>query len=208
MKKLAILGASGHGRVVVDTALQIGWDEIVFFDDAWPASQNAGQYVVIGDTSALLRSKEFSEAVVAIGDNKTRLKKTMCLFEAGFNLPILVHPMAYVADDVCIDIGTVIFAGCVVQSGSALGQAVIVNTGATIDHDCVIGAGAHISPGAHLAGGVSVGQNSWIGIGASINQCLKVGSSVTVGAGAAVIENLEDDLTVVGVPARVISGFN
>ena len=34
MKTLAILGASGHGKVVADTALSSGWDDVVFFDGA------------------------------------------------------------------------------------------------------------------------------------------------------------------------------
>ena len=31
MRMLAILGASGHGKVVADTALHAGWDEVLFF---------------------------------------------------------------------------------------------------------------------------------------------------------------------------------
>jgi len=34
--RLAILGASGHGKVVADAAEQAGWQSVVFFDDAWP----------------------------------------------------------------------------------------------------------------------------------------------------------------------------
>lgn len=36
MRKLAILGAGGHGKVVADTAECCGWEEVFFFDDAWP----------------------------------------------------------------------------------------------------------------------------------------------------------------------------
>ena len=36
MEKLAILGASGHGKVVADIAQVCGWKSISFFDDAWP----------------------------------------------------------------------------------------------------------------------------------------------------------------------------
>lgn len=37
MKKLAVLGARGHGKLVADTAESCGWTEIVFFDDVWPS---------------------------------------------------------------------------------------------------------------------------------------------------------------------------
>lgn len=30
MKRLAILGAGGHGKVIADAALASGWEEIIF----------------------------------------------------------------------------------------------------------------------------------------------------------------------------------
>ena len=36
MKKLAIISASGHGKVIADIAEQVGWNELNFFDDTWP----------------------------------------------------------------------------------------------------------------------------------------------------------------------------
>ena len=36
---LAILGASGHGKVLADIAELSGWSAIEFFDDAWPGNQ-------------------------------------------------------------------------------------------------------------------------------------------------------------------------
>ena len=36
MNCLAILGASGHGKVVAEIAELQGWKKIVFFDDAFP----------------------------------------------------------------------------------------------------------------------------------------------------------------------------
>jgi len=62
----------------------------------------------------------------------------------------------------------------------------------------------HISPGARLAGGVCVGDLSWIGIGASVRQLVTIGARVVVGAGAAVVSDVPDDFTVVGVPARCV----
>ncbi len=62
----------------------------------------------------------------------------------------------------------------------------------------------HICPGAHLAGEVQVGACSWIGIGASVIQQIRIGADVTVGAVAAVVCDLPDGVTAVGVPARVL----
>jgi len=48
MKRLAILGASGHGKVVADTAECCGWQAVEFFDDAWPQRQGNGAWLVVG----------------------------------------------------------------------------------------------------------------------------------------------------------------
>jgi sugar O-acyltransferase (sialic acid O-acetyltransferase NeuD family) len=206
MAKLAILGASGHGKVVADTALQAGWDEVVFFDDAWPDPKTNGCTPVVGDTNELLNSTDkFAGVVVAIGNNRIRLGKAQDLLQAGLTLPPLIHPKAYVAKDVVIQSGVVIFAGAVVQPGSMLGLASIVNTGATVDHDCSLASGVHVCPGVNLAGGVAIGECSWIGIGSCVNQYQTIGADVTIGAGAAVVNDLPDDVTVVGIPAKAIT---
>ncbi|WP_304412082.1 acetyltransferase [Synechococcus sp. CB0205] len=46
-------------------------------------------------------------------------------------------------------------------------------------------------------------ERSWIGIGASVIQQIRIGADVIVGAGAAVVSDLPDGVTAVGVPARV-----
>ncbi|OLO10227.1 acetyltransferase [Chromohalobacter japonicus] len=206
MIKLAILGASGHGKVIADTALQAGWAQVVFFDDAWPEVAENGSWSVVGDSSSLFdRLSEFDGVVVGIGNNRVRLEKTRALQSKGAKLTTIIHPRAAVSDSVKIGAGSVILAGSVIQVDSELGVACIVNTSASIDHDCFLGDGVHVCPGAAVAGSVRVGEGSWIGIGSSIKQLVKIGYGVTVGAGAAVIRDVQDDQVVVGVPAAPVT---
>lgn len=204
MKQLAILGASGHGKVVADCAELCGWGSISFFDDAWPAKQSNGSWSIIGDTqSLLLRLNEFDGVLVAVGNNAIRQAKLQALEAAGAQLPVLVHPSAVVSRHALIGAGSVLFAGVVVNVDCRIGKGAIINTAATVDHDCVLGDAVHISPGAHLAGGVCVGDRSWVGIGSSVRQLVRIGSDVLVGAGAAVVSDISDACVVTGVPARV-----
>lgn len=206
MRKLAVLGAGGHGKVVADLALVSGWDQVDFYDDSWPLSATNRSVFVFGNTATILSNVEsYDGVVVAVGDNRTRLRKLHQLLDAGSPVPFLVHPKAYVASDVVLYPGTVVFAGGIIQPGCSLGTGCIVNSAASIDHDCVLQAGVHVCPGAHLAGGITVDEYSLIGIGASVNQNLRVGRNVVVGAGAVVIDNIDNDLTVVGNPACKIS---
>lgn len=203
--KLAILGASGHGKVVADTAECRGWQLVKFFDDAWPELENNGSWPVVGNTATLMdRLSDFDGVLVAIGNNQVRIRKLHELKVAGAQLATLVHPAACVSRYAAIGEGTVIFAGAVVNADVEINLGCILNTGCSIDHDCVLGDAVHISPGARLAGGVKVGDLSWIGIGASVRQLIDIGQRVIVGAGAAVVTNIPNDFTVAGVPAERI----
>ena len=204
--RLAILGASGHGKVVADTALQAGWQEVVFFDDAWPRLTKNGAWPVVGDSRLLLeRLAEFDGVAVGIGNNRIRLAKTRELLVAGAAMSSIIHPSAVVSPLAELGAGCVVFAGAVVQVDSRLGHACIINTHASVDHDCLLADGVHICPGANLAGLVHVGEASWIGIGASVKQLIRIGRDVMVGAGAAVVADITDADSVVGVPARSIA---
>ncbi|EIK51940.1 Trimeric LpxA-like family protein [Stutzerimonas stutzeri TS44] len=201
--KLAILGASGHGKVVADTAECCGWQSVEFFDDAWPGLQKNGVWPVVGDTAALMgRLADFDGVVVAIGNNRIRHAKLLELRVAGACLVTMVHPAATVSRYASIGEGVVVFAGAVVNAEARINLGGILNTGCSIDHDCRLGDAVHISPGARLAGAVQVGDLSWIGIGASVRQLVRIGQRVIVGAGSAVVSDIPNDVTVAGVPAK------
>ena len=206
MSRLAILGDSGHGKVVADTAECCGWRAIDFFDDEWPHVSSIGPWQVVGDTELLKSELHIYEGVlVAIGNNHIRHRKLLELEAAGGRLCTLVHPAATVSRYALLDRGSVVFAGVVVNADSRIGLGAILNTGCSIDHDCLLDDCVHVSPGARIAGTVRIGRLSWIGIGACVKQSINIGSNVTVGAGAAVVSDVVDGVTVVGVPAKVLS---
>ncbi|MCL5289508.1 MAG: acetyltransferase [Firmicutes bacterium] len=206
MKGLLVAGAGGHGKVVADTASETGrWDAIAFIDDRFESLRKMIKYPVLGkldDAPGFLG--EYKDLVVAIGDNLIRVKLLKNFSDVGFNLPFIVHPTAYVSRDAIIEPGCVIFAQAAVNAGSRIGFGSIINTGSTVDHDCFLGEGVHLSPGVHLAGEVNVGDYSWLGIASSVIQRVSIGRDVIVGAGTVVVRDILDDVTVVGVPGRVI----
>jgi len=203
VKRLAILGASGHGKVVADTAECCGWQIIEFFDDAWPSLKKNGVWPVVGGTTDLIdQLADFDGVLVAIGNNSVRHDKLVKLRRGGARLATLIHPAASVSRYAAIGEGSVVFAGAVVNAGARINPGAILNTCCSIDHDCLLGDAVHISPGARLAGGVQVGDLSWIGIGASVRQLIRIGQRVMVGAGSAVVGDIPDDVTMAGVPAK------
>lgn len=203
MKRLAILGASGHGKVVADIAECCGWQHVDFFDDAWPELQQNGPWQIVGDTAVLLSSMaNYDGIVVAIGNNAIRSQKLQDLKSDGACLVTLLHPTATISRYAFVGIGSVVMAGAIVNAGASIGVGAILNTGCSVDHDCTLGDAVHVSPGARLAGDVHVGDCCWVGIGASVRQGTTIGARTVIGAGAAVVNNLPDGVTAVGVPAR------
>jgi len=203
MSSCAILGASGHGKVVAELAELNGFQKIVFFDDAWPQKSSIEHWPVKGDSQILLNTvSQFDSVIVGIGNNEIRLLKQYELKAAGAKFSIFIHPSACVSDYAQLGEGTVVMANAVVNPFSSIGEACIINTGSSIDHDCQIKEGVHVSPGVNVAGGVIIGRASWLGIGSQVKQLISIGSNVTIGSGSNVVKNIDNNQIVVGNPAR------
>lgn len=200
---LLILGAGGHGRVVAETAQKGGaYRRIAFLDDG--GASECGGFTILGRFDEYRRfADRYAHATVALGNNVQRLSWLHRLEEAGYNLPVLIHPSAIVGKGVFIGKGCVILSGAAVVTGAALGVGCIVNTLAGVDHDCRLGDGVHICPGAHLAGGVQVGDLSTVYTGACAANNVKIGARSRVAAGAAVVCDLPCDVLAAGMPAVV-----
>lgn len=202
-KKLILVGASGHGKVVADIAKRNGYSEIAFLDDNEAVTQCAG-YAVLGKTDA---AECFTDCdfIVSVGNAKIRQRLQEQLERDGLSIVTLIHPSAVIADDVSVGKGTVIMAGAVVNPGATLGCGCIVNTCASVDHDCVIKDYVHISVGTHIAGAVQIGKRTWIGAGATVSNNIEIVRDCIIGAGAVVVRDIVESGTYVGVPVKKVA---
>lgn len=202
-----IMGAGGHAKVLIDV-LFLNSIEILGATDADP-EKTGGVLLgvpVIGDDEAILKyPSDKIRLVNGIGsvNVKSRRRLAFASFkERGYCFAEVIHPSAIISRDVTISEGAQIMAGAVVQTGSHVGENVIINTHATIDHDCHVGNHTHVSPGATLSGMVWVGENVHIGTGASVIQGVRIGAGSLIAAGAVVVRDLMNNAKVAGVPAR------
>ncbi len=206
--QVLIVGAGGHGKVVLD-ALRAGKEhKPAGFIDSDPGLRETrvGGLPVFGSSNMLrkLRQQKIAHAIVAIGDNRTRKKYMALLAEHDFELINAIHPFSSVSKTASLGRNVFVAAGAVVGPESRIADGVIVNTGAIVDHECIVEEMAHLCPGSRLAGRVRVGPCAFVGLGANVIQCLSIGESAIIGAGAAVIGDVPPFATAVGVPARVI----
>jgi sugar O-acyltransferase (sialic acid O-acetyltransferase NeuD family) len=196
-RPILVVGAGGHAKVVVATLRACGL-AIDFVVDDDPAKQGCEWLGLRVEAPA--SHLQGRSAVLAIGDNRLRAQFVRrCETTTWISA---VHPQAFVDPSASIGPGSVVFAGAVVQPGARVGRHVIVNTGATIDHDCSVDDFVHVCPGVHLAGAVHVGEGALLGIGSVAKPGVSIGAWCTVGAGAAVVTDLGEHCTALGVPAK------
>jgi sugar O-acyltransferase (sialic acid O-acetyltransferase NeuD family) len=198
-KKIVIIGASGHGKVIADIAKKNGYEEIVFLDDN-STLRSCGGYPVIGKCSDAQTMD--TDMIVGIGNASIRKRIQETLDEK--HLVTLIHPDAVIADDVIIEKGSVVMAGAVINPGAKIGKGCIVNTCALVGHDCNVGDFVHVSAGSHLCGTVTIADETWIGAGATVINNVSICQHCMIGAGAVVVKDIEKKGTYVGVPVRKV----
>lgn len=203
-----IVGAGGHGRVVLDILLSARRYRPVGFLDSNPAlhGRRMDGLPILGDLAVLgdLKNQGIAAAVIAIGDNGTRRGFARDVESAGFELINAIHPSANLAHNVTLGRNVVVAAGALVCAHCQIGDSAVLNTGCIVDHETMIGTAAHVCPGARIAGRVTIESGAFVGIGATVLQCVRIGYDAIVGGGAVVTRDVDPMTTVVGVPARPI----
>lgn len=212
-RRLLVVGAGGHARVVVDAAQRAY---------AQGTLASPPPTLIVDDNSALQGTLLLGVAVdvsircdvdgdfvfhVAIGNNEVRERKFAALAER-FAPASVIHPHASVAESAKLGPGSFLAAQAVVGPEAVLGDGCIVNHGAVVDHDCVLGAFCHIAPNATLAGHVRLGQRVLVGAGANLLPGVTVGDDCVIGAGAVVLHDIVGGTIQAGVPARNIEKEN
>ncbi|AUC80548.1 acetyltransferase [Nonlabens sp. MB-3u-79] len=193
-----IYGASGHGKVVLDIALNLNL-AIAGFVDRNPLLSKFEGYEVIKSVPSK------ANYIIAIGDNSIRQK--IAQTSSGDLLPALIHKHAIIGGNVLLGQGTMVAAGAIINPSVIVKSNCIINTAAVIEHDCVIEDFVHISPNVTLCGSVIVGKGTHVGAGAVIIPGVKIGDWCTIGAGTVVIKDIPNGATVVGNPGRIIKSI-
>ena len=125
---LLILGAGSHGKDVKDIALQTHlFQKVSFLDDVVDNPDIIGKW---HDYDKYLN--EYPIAIVAVGDNRIRCQWMEKLENFGYIIPSLIHPTAYISNDVHIEKGVVVCARTTVSTGATLKKGCIIESGSTI----------------------------------------------------------------------------
>ena len=201
MDRIAIFGAGGHAASVVDVVMSGTSYAVACLVDKKPVPVASNlNFPIISEKDPMLDS--IKKAFVAIGDNGLRKKLAEDLQRLGYILVNVVSPYAYVSCRVLFGSGIVVMPHAVVSVDAKVGDGTIINTRASVDHDCKIGSYCHVAPGATVCGFVTIGDGTFVGAGATIIDRINIGSNCMIGAGAVVVNDIPNNQTVMGVPAK------
>lgn len=206
-KKVVIIGAGGHAKVIADIIEKSGDIVYGFLDDNKEIGEKiVKNYKVLGNISECkYLQSDIKELyfVIAIGNNYIRKD----IYERyTLNYYTAIHPSCNLGIDVKIKEGTIIMPNVCINASSKIGKNCIINTGAIIEHDNDIQDYVHISPNVTICGTVQIGSCTHIGAGAIVKNNLSITDNCTIGAGAVVVKNIEEEGTYVGVPAKIVKG--
>jgi sugar O-acyltransferase (sialic acid O-acetyltransferase NeuD family) len=191
VRNIVLIGGGGHCKSVIDVIEQEGRFEIVgIVDKPELLGSHVLGYSVIGNDSDLgSLAKKYQYALITVGQIKSpslRIKLFDLATEAGFTLPNIVSPNAYVSKHSSIGNGVVIMHNATVNAATSIGDNCIVNSKALVEHDCTIFKHCHISTNATINGGVTVNSGCFIGSGAITKESITIGENSFVKAGSLV----------------------
>ena len=148
-KSLLIIGAGGHGQVVVETAQMLGYEKIDFIDD-----NKTNAIGRINEIDTLVPS--YDGVIVSIGNNEKRQELIERLESIKAFIVTLIHPNAYVSQSATIGGGSIILPGAIVHTNVTIGKGCIISICARIDHDAVVYNYSHINTSAVICAGTKV----------------------------------------------------
>jgi sugar O-acyltransferase (sialic acid O-acetyltransferase NeuD family) len=203
--KIILIGYSGHGKVVADTALDCGLS-IVGYAEQKIIENNPFHLKYIGyeKEDTFVGWQLDADFLIGIGDNNIREKVYNNIINRGREVKTLKSMTSIISKYSTIGNGTFVSSNVTVNASSRIGMNVILNTGCIVEHECNIENSVHIAPGAVLAGNVTIGERSFIGANAVLKQGIVIGKDVVVGAGAVVLHDIPDNMKIVGNPGRFI----
>ena len=190
--KLALFGYGGHAR---EAACQIEQEVTFFVDDKYandvakPISEfNPEEYMMM----------------VAVADSKARAEVVSKLPKETKYFTF-IHPSVHIMDDnIEVGYGSFIGANSILTTNIKLGKHTLLNRGNHIGHDSLIGDYFSMMPCAVIGGNVTIGDNVYLGSCSNIREKINITSDVLIGMNAAVVKDITESGTYVGVPTKKI----
>jgi sugar O-acyltransferase (sialic acid O-acetyltransferase NeuD family) len=206
MKYLGIYCAGRLGKELFDIAIRINniehrWDRIVFIDDVYEDDEFYGARVF--HPTDIPCDKDNIEIIIANGTPVERRDIRHKVISLGLSLGNLIDPTAIISPTATIGKGVIITPYSTISSDVILDDNVLIHSYVRVGHDIEVGKDSVLSSNVGIGGKTVVGSQTYIGMGAVIKDELRIGSNSIISMGAIVHTDVENGVTLVGLPARV-----
>jgi sugar O-acyltransferase (sialic acid O-acetyltransferase NeuD family) len=208
VSELILVGATGLAREVLAMVRSSGQYDVLGLldDDREMAGVTVDGAPVLG---TIEDAPNFVHAFVLVCLNSGRSREVivdrltaMGLHEARYATAI--DPSVQCPEGCRIGRGTILLRNVTLTASVTLASHVVAMPSVTFTHDDDVADFATFAAGVSLGGGVRIGRAASLGMNSSIREHTSVGAYATVGMGAAVLSNVPDGETWVGVPAHEI----
>jgi len=209
--RLVIIGSRGIGREVLWVVRDCNragsdWDILGFIDDDIKVHGKTFCDLPVVGGLEWIRSNMSTNlwGICAIGNTETRYQIHQKASSIGLKFATLIHPSVRMSQYVEIGEGVVICAGCILTTQISIGDHVYINLNCTIGHDTRIDNYVNCAPACNISGGVHLNQGAHLFTGVKIGPGVNVGNWSQIGAGSVVLKDVPDNVTVAGIPAKII----
>ena len=189
MRNIVLIGGGGHCKSVIDVIEQEGRFEIVGIVERpdFLETDVLGYQIIGNDSDLVDLAKKYKYALITVGQIKSpslRIKLFDLATKAGFTLPNIISPNAYVSKHSSIGNGVVVMHNAIVNVSASIGDNCIINSKALIEHDCLISKHCHISTNATINGGVTVESGCFVGSSATTKELITISENSFIKAGS------------------------
>jgi acetyltransferase EpsM len=211
--RVVILGGHGDGLVVAEVIRiiesSLGTLSLQgFLNDAVNKGMRIADIPVLGrwdDWRSLPSDVMFVPVIHKVGQMVQRAARMRSLGIPEARLATVVHPAAWIARDVTVGPGCFIAANVSVQPGAKIDACVSIRSGANIGHDARLHDFTYMGANSTLCGRAVLREGAHLGPNGAVLEDRIVGRFAVVGLCSAVLKNVDDFSTVIGIPARRLS---
>ena len=201
-KKILIIGTGTHSKVVRETAIEVGYKDILFLKTN-KKNLNEFQYEnIINDMPIDYCGDYF----VAIGHNYFRefFYKKFSKLNPKASLITLIHPRSYIANSAKIEEGVLVLPMSTIHTEAHISKGTLININCCVDHNSSLGEFSSLAPNTTIGGCVDIGKKSAFLLSSSCISGIKVGENAVIGAGACVHNDITSFSVCIGSPSKRI----
>lgn len=218
--KVIIIGGRGTPTVIADQMTdahkRFGMDiEVLGFalDDLSGGNSISGYPILCGIRELHEKYGKYDDVryVYNLYRSDVIQERTNLLYSLNFPLQRFcnfVHPSVMLARSAQMGYGNILLANVVINSNVILGNFNTFNSGTLVGHDTVIGNNNFFAAQVCVGSNLKIGNMNFVGLNSSLKNFITIGNVNLVGMASNVTKNLDNNMTVVGNPARPLVKSN